>query len=253
MSETRIEIQNKQNEKLIGIETKPDKKQVKYPTVILVHGFGVNKSESGMFDELAKHLAEDGIVSYRFDFSGLGESQGDYLETSLTKLKEDLDSVLNFVKSKPYLDQNKIGIHAQSLGTSTTIALHPEIKTIILTGAVAHPKDRLITSFGNGYNPEGISERYSESTQRLIKVNPKFWKDFDNYNLPELIKQIHCPILFIHGSLDDKVPQTEMEELFQNANEPKQKVLLEGADHGLNPKRELMYKIATKWFSEQLA
>ncbi|MFH1247340.1 MAG: prolyl oligopeptidase family serine peptidase, partial [Candidatus Micrarchaeota archaeon] len=62
-----------------------------------------------------------------------------------------------------------------------------------------------------------------------------------------------CPILFIHGSKDDRIPVSEMEAYFANANEPKEKVIIEGADHGMRSKREEMYKIAVAWFEKNLA
>ena len=85
MKETKISISNGFNEKLAGIETSPSIDREIYSTVILVHGFGVTKEESGMFDNIAKNLSEAGFLAYRFDFSGCGESEGNYTETSLSR------------------------------------------------------------------------------------------------------------------------------------------------------------------------
>ncbi len=90
MRETKVSILNEYNEKLVGIETVPSINKEKYPTVILAHGFGVTKEEYGMFDNFAKNLSEAGILVFRFDFSGCGESDGDYSETSLSKLKSKM-------------------------------------------------------------------------------------------------------------------------------------------------------------------
>ncbi len=86
----------------------------------------------------------------------------------------------------------------------------------------------------------------------ITKVSPQFWKDFDNHNLLKSIKNIHCPILFIHGEQDDIVPVSEMEAYFENANEPKEKIIIDGANHSLKPHREKMYKIATTYFKKHL-
>lgn len=251
MKETKVAILNKSDEKLVGLETLPSIKQEKYPTVILVHGFGVTKEEGGMFDELAENLSDIGILVHRFDFSGCGESEGDYSETSLTKLKDDLSKILDFVQSQPKVDDSRIGILSQSLGTSITVALEPKVKSIILMGSVAHPKEILINIFGNDYNPDGTST-VTRSSGRITKVKPQFWKDFDNHNLLESIKKIHCPILFIHGRNDTNVPIYEMETYFQRANEPKEKIIIQGADHGLRPHREKMYQIVVDWFKKHL-
>ncbi len=251
MKEVKVTTLNEFNEKLVGLETIPEVEKEKYPTVILVHGFGVTKEESGMFDNIAKKLSESGFLVYRFDFSGSGESEGDYSETSLTKLKSDLLKILDFVYSQPKIDNSRIGILAQSFGTAATIALEPKIQCLVMTGSISRPKAIISKLFGDGYNPEGISTRI-KLDGTITKIKPQFWKDLENYNLPELIKKIHCPILFIHGSADDTVPISEMEACFQNANEPKEKIIIEGADHGLEVNRDKTYQIVVDWFQKYL-
>ncbi|MCK4730501.1 MAG: alpha/beta hydrolase [Candidatus Aenigmarchaeota archaeon] len=252
MKEIKVSIQNEFNEKLIGIETIPSVSKSKYPTVILAHGFAYNKEETGgMFSDIAKNLSSAGILVYRFDFSGCGESEGDYSETSLSKLKSDLSKILEFVQSQSKVDNSRIGILGQSFGTATAITLEPKVKCLIMMGSVAHPKEILAELFGKGYSPEGISTRVKPNGV-ITKIKPQFWKDFENHNLLESIKNIHCLILFIHGSKDDKVPVADMESYFQNTNEPKEKVVIDGGDHGLRPHRDKMYKIVVDWFNKYL-
>ena len=93
--EEKVSVMNKYEERLIGLRAVPDKLNEKGPCMILVHGFGVTKEEYGLFDG----LVEKGVIVYRFDFSGCGESEGDYAETSLTKNKEELESIFEFVKN----------------------------------------------------------------------------------------------------------------------------------------------------------
>ena len=251
MREEKVFIKNEFEERLVGLETKPSVKKEKYPTIILVHGFGVTKSEDGMFDNLAKTFAQNGFLVFRFDFSGCGESEGDYSETSLTKLKSDLEKILDFVKTQPQVDNSRIGIHAQSFGTTTTVALAPQIQALVMTGSISHPKEAISKLFGKGYRPKGISTR-TKANSSLTRIKPQFWQDFENYNLLESIKKIQCPILFIHGSKDDKVPVLETEAFFQNANQLKKKIILEGADHSSEPHQEKMYQLAVDWFKRYL-
>jgi len=95
MKKEKVFTFNKQGEKLVGLKHLPQNKNKKtaskhkYPAIILVHGFGVNKEESGMFTNLAKVLAKNGFAVFYFDFSGRGESQGNYSKTSLTIIKKE--------------------------------------------------------------------------------------------------------------------------------------------------------------------
>ncbi len=251
MPEKKVSIFNEQNEKLTGIETLPIIKRDKYPAIILVHGFGATKGEGGMFDALAEELAKTGFLVYRFDFSGRGESEGDYSETSLSKQVFELSKILEFVKSKDYVDSLKIGILAQSFGTSVTIALVPKVNAIILMGSICNPHKLLSRpSRWKELNKDGFSRKIKSNGEAII-IGPQFWEDFQNYNLSESIKKIKCLILFIHGSEDETVPLSEMETYFENANDP-EKIVIKGADHGLKPHRDKMYSIAVDWFKKHL-
>lgn len=251
MREQKIQIKNKEGENLIGIEVFPEEEKTKYPTVIMVHGFAYYKEEDGIFVEAGKRLAEIGIASYRFDFSGCGESEGDYSKTTLSKLRDDLASILEYVKSAPTTDIERIGILAQSFGTTTTIALSPKVKSIILMGSFMNGEEILKRHFGKSYNPNGISV-LNHSDGRITKIEPEFWKDFKNHSMPHLLKEMNCSLLLIHGSNDDIVPISSMEEIYKNANQPKEKIIVEGADHSMIPKREEVYKIVVEWFTKTL-
>lgn len=143
------------------------------------------------------------------------------------------------------------GLLGQSLGTATIVALQPKVKTIILTSSVSRPKQSLARLFGEGYNPNGISRRVKSSGD-IIYVKSDFWSDFDKYDLPRLIKNINCPILLIHGEADEKVSVSEMELYYENANEPKKKIVIPEADHGFKQHREQLYKLVTDWFLKYL-
>lgn len=198
MNEIKVTTLNEFGERLVGIESTPDIKKDKYPTVILVHGFATGKNMESIFTGLLKELIAGGFLVYRFDFSGCGESEGDYSKTSLSKLKSDLRAMINFVKVQPKVDVSRIGILAQSTGTTVTVALAPDVKCLVLTGSIFHYKEVMVDIFGKGYNPEGISAR-TKANGTVTRIGSQFWKDIITHNLLESVKRIHCPILFIHG------------------------------------------------------
>ena len=250
MSEKKVQTKNADGEVLIGVESLPDQHGNSYPTVILVHGFAYYKEEDGIFVALAKRLASEGVSSYRFDFSGCGESEGNYINTTLSKLRDDLASILEFVKSKPTVDTKRLGIVAQSFGTTVTIALEPEIKSLVMMGSILNGKEIIKDLFGEGYRPDGISVR--EESDKTTEIKPDFWKDFENHNLKNSVKQLNYPLLLIHGSKDDHVPISEMEAIFNLKSEPRKKVILEGTGHDLKPKRTEVYDLIVDWFKETL-
>ncbi len=253
----KVSVLNSRGEKLIGLCEYPKIEEIKFATVILVHGFGVTKEEytvkekPGMFDLLARELVQAGFCVYRFDFSGRGESEGDYSDTSLTKQKNELATILDFVKSQEKVDVSRLGIVGQSFGTAVTVALQPDVKALVLMGSIANVLD--IASMLKKWkvlDKEGISIKVKSNGEE-IKVKPHYWKDLEQYELLSSMKKITCPILFIHGSLDSRVPLSEMEAYTKVAKDYRVKIL-EGAGHSLEPKREEMYKEITTWFEEKL-
>ena len=251
IKEDLITIKNDYGETLFGDVTFPAIMKEKNPAVLLVHGFGVDRNENGLFDDLALKLSSHGHMVFRFDFSGCGESEGDYSKTSLTKLKNELGLIVEYINSRIDVDKNKIGILAQSFGTAVTIVLKPKVEAIVLMGSIAHPHKILKNLFLEDFNPKGISSRM-RSSGKITKIGSQFWKDLEEYNLTFSIKGMSSHILFIHGKKDDKVPLSEMKILHFAANEWKEKIVIEDADHGLQPKRKEVFLFVTDWFDKYL-
>lgn len=251
----RVFVQNKYGERLAGLRDLPvARKRQKYPTVILVHGFGAEKTENGMFNDIAKGLATNNYQVFRFDFAGLGESEGNYQATTLTRQAEDLEYILNYVKTNPATDTYRMGLLGMSLGTAVITALHPQgIKAFVYLGSASEPHKTLKGLFGDGYNPDSVSTRIT-SEGKTVKVWGEFWKDFDRYDLPALIKDIRAPILFIHGEKDSKVGVNNAETYLNNANPPKELRVIKNADHGFYEagEREEMLNLAVGWFNKYL-
>lgn len=250
----RVSIKNKQGEVLAGLHDLPEEEKDKYPTVVLAHGFGAEKTESGMFDDIAQRLVKDGCQVFRFDFSGLGESQGDYSKTTISKQAEELEMILDYAKQNPLTDKDRIGLLGMSLGTSVITALQPKnIKAFVYLGSVSEPHKTLKILFGAGYRPEGVSER-TTSEGKHIKMEGDFWKDFDRYNLPDLIKNLKAPILFIHGEKDSAVGSESAELFYKNVEGEKQLKIIQNADHGFyeTNERTEMVELVSKWFAKYL-
>ena len=239
--EQKVTVINKVGEKLAGLYSKGIK-----GAIVLVHGFGADKTECGLFDQLADFLIKEGYSTYRFDFSGRGESEGDYADTSPSKLRDDLEKIIEFVK------EDRIGILTQSLGGPVAIALNPKVSCIAMMGSPVDSKPVLEAFFKEDFNPKGISTRQNSGGEK-IKVGPQFWKDLDNCNLEESIKKIGCPLLFIHGTKDETVPVEQAFKLSEAANRPKSLILVGEGKHNPvdNPKHMLELQLRlSEWFGK---
>ena len=250
MTERKFEITNASNEKLVCIEVLPTKEpNSPLPAVILCHGFAYFKEEDGIFTSLAKRLAAKGYAVYYFDFSGCGESEGNYTNTSLTKLTRDLRRVHEEITGLSYIDGDSISLVGQSFGTSVVIAAQIlNVVRVVLCGAFVDPYVLLSGLFDVGdFNEHGISTR-GRSDGRVTTIGPQFWQDLKSYQLENLIEKFDCPILFVHGKLDNIVPMSNMWPLLQAAKHPHGPIVLEKSDHGLRPEREQAYRAIEAFF-----
>lgn len=248
MNKRKFEIINKANEKLVCIEVLPSPPDGKrFPLVILCHGYGYFKEEDGIFTEIAQRLSKAGYAVYYFDFSGCGESEGDYSQTTLTKLVSDLKSVVKAVAAYDYIDENELSLISHSYGSNVVIAAQIlGVKRIAMSGSFANAFKVLSRLFPS-FNENGVSTRDSTSP-RAGKIGPQFWNDIKSYDIPDLIKNFDCPILFIHGKLDTIVPLENMQPLFNGAKNPIGPIILQKSDHDLSPEREKAFLSVIEFF-----
>ena len=251
MREHKFTILNSRQERLVGLEDSPDKIRGKLPAVILAHGFAGNKDERGMFAELARALVEQNMIVYRFDLSGCGESEGDYSHTTLTKLADDVRAVINYVKTRPRVDAECLGLIGFSFGTTTVLALQPpEARCLVLMGAVAHPQKVTAQLFGNDFNPLGVSHRVSALGAR-IAIYPEFWNDLERYDCIEIVRHWDVPILVVHNQEDNVVPVRESEAIYDAAKGVKDKFIVSDAGHAIRDYPTLL--MVAKWCNERLS
>jgi len=238
LHEEKIRIKNKYDETLVGVYSKSSKDNAK--TIILVHGFKVTKFDS-YFNELSILLNQENYNIFRFDFSGCGESEGNFEETLVTKLKDDLATILNYVRNREDIDENNISIIAQSFGVAITLALKPNVKSIILTSPAHNFENRWNKLYK--FNPKTNKYERFSNTRGSMTLPKEFFEDAESYNLLNNIKEINSPILISYGDKDDKIPVADAEKLFETANNPKELKIFKGADHNHSQCREELFKI----------
>ena len=251
MKTQKFTISNALGEKLVGIKAIPDFKKEKYPAMVLVHGFNSDKIGSGFTPLLAQTLVQHGILAYSFDFSGCGESEGDFVNVTLTKEAIELKKILDFVKGEKDIDPKRIGIFANSFGTAAAITLKPIVNAMVLAGTTDNFYEVIKKGCKDNFNPGEISTRL-KSNGKITRIGPQFWEDLKQHDLIEDVKKINIPILFLHGQKDDTVPIGGMEKLLNAANEPKEKYILKDSDHKLNPRRKEAVQVITKWLKRKL-
>ncbi len=210
--EIPITFKNDRGKNLIGILHLPDRE--KPPLAIICHGFQNTKSER-KYIKLARALREEGILVFRFDFEGCGDSEGDPKEITVAREVSDLDLAFRVVSKECDIDSNRVAFICSSLG-SVVAALFIEkfkvsTKTLIFISQAFNQKDL----FKNWYKKEDLAEIKNKGF--LIKGEKEIGKDYylenKNKDYSSILSKINLPILIIQGEEDKDVPKEFSEEL----------------------------------------
>ena len=191
--------------KLCGILTES---KIKNKIVIMCHGIRGNKDECGAFTLLANKLLDIGYSSFRFDFDGHGESEGNDFDMTITKEINDLESTVKMLEENGY---KEIVLLGGSFGAGI-VSLFPfskynSVKKIVLWYGCL---DYNYARFGNLFTKENmeVAEKNGYYTSRSMNTGEEFrfglelFKETYKYKPYESLMKCSLPKLFVHGDKD---------------------------------------------------
>jgi len=222
---------------LRGMYHRPDQ-EGKYPTVILFHGFTGDKLEPHrIFLKLSRLLAEEGLAVIRFDFSGSGESDGDFVEMTFSNEVLEAEEILNYARDLPATDQGRLGLVGLSMGGAVASILAG--KNPLLIKALALWSAAGIDIMADIYRNKANQDVFSRNSRGEIDIgglwlNHDFYEDLRSWDTYAALKGYQRPALIIHGTEDQTVPPVTAEK-YQSALSGQAKlVYVAGADHTYN-------------------
>lgn len=248
----RVRFKNSRNLNLVGHLYPSTSESI----IIMCHGFMSNKHSKGRFERLATAFNESSYSALLFDFSGCGESDDDIL--TVEKEVDDLKSAIQFVKSKGY---KKIALYGHSLGTVICLKNYtPEIITMVLSGAGTDSikynwyefftKEQMQELEEKGY----LTEHTPQEVRKKIVIDKRILKDFELINQKELLKDVNCPVLIIHGNNDEEeklLYERSKAAMALLSNDSKLEVI-DGANHSFLEHFDIVVKLTTEWFTNHL-
>ncbi|MEM7486746.1 MAG: bifunctional alpha/beta hydrolase/OsmC family protein [Bacteroidota bacterium] len=253
MNLQKITFTNKEGQQLVGrIEFPVDRHPHNY--ALFAHCFTCTKNLSAV-KNISKALTANGFAVLRFDFTGLGESDGDFADTNFSGNVEDLIAAADFLRENYESPSLLIG---HSLGGAAVIFAAAEIESvnaIATVGAPSNPKHvkHLFKSGLEEINTNG--EAVVNLSGRDFKIKKQFVDDLETKSLPETAKSLRKPMLIMHSPQDDTVGIKNAEEIYVAAHHPKSFVSLDGADHLLFNKKDSTYvgEVISGWAKRYLS
>jgi uncharacterized protein len=251
MAEEKIRFANGRGDTLCGV--------LHYPAtitprgaVILCHGMDSDKNSEKLI-YLARALAERGVLALRFDFTYVGESSGKFSDITHSGEVEDLRAAFNLVSSQ---QRGRTAILGSSMGGTIALlfaAQEPSVAGLVTIAAPVHPENfpkRILTA---RQIDEWRQRRFTFYHGRRINVLMLY--DLEKLDVPAAARQIHCPVLILHGDKDEVVPVEEAYELDACLNTAKRLSILKGADHRLSNPQTMRQVIneALNWLTDSVA
>lgn len=220
---------------------------------IFAHCFTCSKNFKAV-SNISNTLSQLGVAVLSFDFTGLGNSEGDFEDTGFSSNVADLLAAADFLEKNYDAPKLLIG---HSLGGAAVIFAAAEldyVEAVVTIGAPANPKHvkKLFESDIETIKKEGSAK--VNIGGRSFRIKKDFVEDLESKNLPELISDMRKSFLFLHSPQDQIVDISNAAELYQNAFHPKSFVSLDGADHLLSEEKESQYvgELISTWSKKYL-
>ncbi|MBA6336903.1 bifunctional alpha/beta hydrolase/OsmC family protein [Colwellia sp. BRX8-7] len=239
-----------QGQYLAGLLETPDQKTRAY--VLFAHCFTCGKDIAAA-SRISRFLVQHGFAVFRFDFTGLGNSDGDFANTNFSSNTEDLLSAAHFLEKNYQAPQLLIG---HSLGGAAVLAMAsqlPKVKAVVTIGA-PYEASHVIHNFDAHLDKIEQSGSAKVSLgSREFTIKKQFLDDLRNQTT-EHIQHLNKALLVLHSPIDLTVDIADAEKIYKAAKHPKSFVSLDTADHLLSKSIDSEYVAQTisGWASRYL-
>jgi len=253
MARLKLEFANADGQRLAGLLETPPEGTTIARYALFAHCFTCGKDIAAA-SRISRALAARGIAVLRFDFTGLGNSDGDFANTSFSSNVQDLVSAAAALTREYRAPELLVG---HSLGGAAVLAAAsqlPEVKAVATIGAPA-TADHLRHLFAGEVDEIG---RRGASTVRIglreFTVKRQFLEDLRAHGSADHIRRLRKALVVFHSPVDDVVPIEEAARIYEAALHPKSFISLDKADHLLSRTEDAEYVAATlaAWASRYL-
>ena len=237
---TKVEFQS-QGQTLAGLLETPDQSIRAY--VLFAHCFTCGKDIAAA-SRISRYLVQHGFAVFRFDFTGLGNSDGDFANTNFSSNTQDLLAAAHFLEEKYQAPTLLIG---HSLGGAAVLAMGaklPQVKAIVTIGA-PHEADHVIHNFDAHIESiESDGQAKVSLGIREFTIKKQFLDDL-RAQTSEHIQHLNKALLILHSPLDLTVDIRDAEKIYKAAKHPKSFISLDSADHLLSKPADSEYVAQT--------
>ncbi len=251
MQNLNVTFENRHGDTLSGILDLPTEEPVAY--ALFAHCFTCSKNLRAA-SNIARALNDERIAVLRFDFTGLGQSEGEFSETNFSSNVDDLLAAVDFLDRKHGDVSILIG---HSLGGTAVLQAATEVESVVAVATIGSPAEpahvaRMFAGHEASLRDHGQAQVDLGGRPFLIKQ--QFVDDLERHDVQGTIGKLRRALLIMHAPLDNIVEIDNASALFVAAKHPKSFVSLDSADHLLSNDDDSRYagQVLAAWASRYL-
>lgn len=190
---------------------------------------------------ISRQLADRGFAVLRFDFTGLGESDGEFSGTNFSSNVGDLAKAAEFLEAGHGAPSLLIG---HSLGGAAAIVAAHRIPSIKAVATLAAPADagHVIQTLGVDTDEvEANGQTDVTLGGQTITITRQFLEDIADQNVEAAARDLRLPLLIAHSPVDEVVGIDNASRLFIEARHPKSFISLDHANHLISDPQDAAY------------
>lgn len=249
MKSTKLKIKNSKGLTLNAYMELPANQKPNY-YAIFAHCFTCSSNLNAV-KHVSRSLTQDGFAVIRFDFTGLGRSEGEFADSHFSANVQDLLDVHSYISGHYEAPGLLVG---HSLGGAAVLVAASKLKAVKAVATIGAPATVGVVKHLFSHQIEDIEDKGSVEVDiggRPFIINKDFVEEFDKTDLPVIVKNLRKPLLIMHSPLDKIVGIDNAKQLYVNAHHPKSFITLDDADHLLSEEKDSQYvgEIIGTWAS----
>jgi len=248
----RLTFENREGKQLAArLELPADEKPKAY--AVFAHCFSCSKGLKAVV-HISRALSMKGIAVLRFDFTGLGDSEGEFSDTTFSTNVMDLVAAADYLKRNYEAPGLLIGHSLGGAAILQSASRIPSCKALATIASPSNPSDvtRILGSTKQQVEAEGEAELTIAG--RSFRIRKEFLDDLEHVKMKDTIRNLNRPLLVLHSPADQVVGIQNAIDIFESAGQPKSFVSLDRADHLLSDNRDSRYagSVLAAWASNYL-